>query len=199
MKISWEQFCERDDLLFKWTPMQFCISVQFTTFIFYKEERYHERVKGCEYLCRSVHLKDAAKKKQFWHKWKYSNENGFRFRFWFCKIISVSLLRSFLWLRMFSYWSLWSTQAWRIVIWKLYSWKSGFIKSNVDLKRYQNYVFSKKYPPIQQPPSPQSSSLLPFSLTIFTSSIFEKLRTKMFTLTVVGSSENNWFKEMDYR
>ena len=63
MKISWEQFCERDDLLFKWTPMQFCISVQFTTFIFYKEERYHERVKGCEYLCRSVHLKDAAKKK----------------------------------------------------------------------------------------------------------------------------------------
>ena len=143
--------------------------------------------------------KMQPKKKQFWHKWKYSNENGFRFRFWFCKIISVSLLRSFLWLRMFSYWSLWSTQAWRIVIWKLYSWKSGFIKSNVDFKRYQNYVFSKKYPPIQQPPSPQSSSLLPFSLTIFTSSIFEKLRTKMFTLTVVGSSENNWFKEMDYR
>ena len=137
--------------------MQFCISVQFTTFIFYKEERYHERVKGCEYLCRSVHLKDAAKKKQFWHKWKYSNENGFRFRFWFCKIISVSLLRSFLWLRMFSYWSLWSTQAWRIVIWKLYSWKSGFIKSNVDFKRYQNFVFlrnillSNSPPPLNRP------------------------------------------------
>ena len=121
MKISWEQFCERDDLLFKWTPMQFCISVQFTTFIFYKEERYHERVKGCEYLCRSVHFKDCSHQKVLTQvkifQWQIASVSTV------CKIISVSLLRSFLWLRMFSYWSLWSTQAWRIVIWKLYSWK----------------------------------------------------------------------------